>query len=282
MRKKTLLIIIILTFSKIYCQENIKSIKQILSYKTINYSFENGKLTSKDYGYSTTFFEYNERGLLSSEYYINVNNKIKNSNNFHYNEKGYLIKIITKEGKKIIREADFKYQMNNDNDFIITKITTNNGFKGSYVSEKVFEMKDNILKIIEKKSEIRRKESINEYTFKNGNIISFFSNIKNKKERYLVKYTYDNTINVNRQIMKGFYGDKYFINSILDKPITIVNFHVAISKNNALSKGLVKKGKRIGVSEYEYKIEYNSNNKASKITKIELERRKKKTFVFKY
>lgn len=286
MLKQLPLIIIFLAFGKIYCQENsnvkLKNIKQILPHSTTNYGFENGKLKSIDIGYSTTFFEYNNKGTLSSWYYINVNDKSKYSESFSYDEKGYITSIISKVDNKILREAKFEYQKNNDNDFFITKITKHTGYNGDYFTKEIFEMKNNILKITEEKSKIRSRDRIDEFTFENGNIVSYHFNIKNKKEQYLVKFTYDNTTNINYSVMKGFYGDKHFVNSILDKPMKIVTLHLIPSKNNVVSKRIVKKAKRIGVSEYDYSIEYDSSNRITKITETELERGRKNTFILEY
>ncbi len=262
---------------------NIKIIKKVNKNQTTTYAFKNKKITSINYDYhpkGSKFFKYNKDGLLSSKYYFLQNSNIKVSINYSYNDDGYLTKIVTKEGDKLIIETDFKYKFNGVTNFYINKTTIRYGITSDYIVEKSFEMVGDILITIEKRPKL--KPSIDKYTFEKGNIISLHSNMKNSKWTYSMNYKYDNSTNINSQMIKGFFGDKFFINSIINTPTYILKPFLTLCSNNVIEENLFKKGKRVGVSEYKYMIDYNLNNDITKIKQIELISGKGSSFFIEY
>lgn len=279
MKKAILLSLLILVASNLIAQSDdvqIKSVRKVTtdgsngnSQKTATYTFENGKLIAASEDRKKTFFDYNDKGLLSENYYINPNStKIRNL--YEYDSKGYISKIKLLENDKPTGEMEFKYELKSNNNFTITNdfksFTTRPGYK--FLNQRMYEMKENVLTLkVETIMGKSKNSSTNIFNFKNDNLI--YSNLGNKKKsKYEMSYNYDNNSGVNAMLKKSVLGDKYFINSFLVDNLKIFRNIGFTSKNNLLSEKIEKKSKTISVTVYKSEIEYNSDNYPVKITRV--------------
>lgn len=275
MKKAILLNLLILIGSNLIAQSDdvqIKSVRKVTtdgsngnSQKTATYTFENGKLMAASENNKKRFFEYNDKGLLSEDYYINPNStKIRNV--YEYDSEGYISKIKLLENEKPTGAKEFNYELKSNTNFIITKdfksFTTRPGYK--FFNQRTFEMKENVLTL---KVETSTNSSTNSFKFKDDNLV--YSNLGSKKKsKYEMSYNYDDNDGVNAMFKKSLLGDKYFINSFLVDNLNLFTYTTFTSKNNLLSEKIEKKSKTVSVTVFKSEIEYNSDNYPVKITRV--------------
>lgn len=259
---KKILLIAILISSISFSQQKkyqIESITDVIidenSSTTTYYKFENGKLASKEeQGKKPVYYTYNQNGLL--EKVSNTYNDGDMFDDFYtYNKDGYIIEILN-TGKKV-GETEFKplskktilYEIKDANNFKFNdswRYVHNN----KYVNERIYEMKDNVLKLSKNTSEYK-------YKMENGNVVSL-AQLKPSREKHSVDYKFDSKPSINKMMCESMYGDKYFINSLISLSPFYDYYSDFVNQNTCIGNKNVDQN--FPVSEYTSVITYNEEN----------------------
>jgi len=265
MKRVFLLGLLIIAASSIFGQDGIidfnavKKITKVDARGTYIYLFENGKLITKTSGNKEIVYKYNERGLLSEEYYV-ISNGTKVSKHYHYDSDGYIFKVELKEKDKLTGEVHIKSEIKNDENFSITKDHKSlTGIAGPRITNtRNYEMSKNVL-TLKVESYLRKstRTSLSESYFENGNIVR--SNIGSKaKSKYSMSFKYDDKLSLDAAFKQSMLGDKHFINGLLMSAPILFRSQPG-SKNNLVEETIEKESKTISVGVYRTKIEYNSD-----------------------
>ncbi len=257
--QKFLLPFLFFTFFS-FSQINKPFIKSIIVDDLTFFKFEKGKLKSmENKNRATTFYTYNNKGLLESEYYST--NTTKAETKYKYDENGYVINLITYEmdiltnETKPLFETTITYDFKANNDYIIT--CTTKGLSYSYDLLIIYEKIGDVLNISEK-----GKNSSRIYMRKiaNGNIV-FEEKIKAGRENHSREFKFDTNTNINIELYTSLFGEKYFTNQMVSRNYTFPNTtNEFVNKNNCISVRNVKVTKYLQFSEQDIETVYNSQN----------------------
>jgi hypothetical protein len=260
MKKKLLFIILFSTvcFSQ-ETKSQIESVTVIENYNfvetTENYKFNNGKPISKEEeGKKPIYYTYNQNGLLAKVSQTYNNNEIQDTY-YNYNTEGYIIEII-KTGKKV-DQKDFIpwnketiiYNIKNATSFTVDAVSVSSN---NYITRVFFEMNGNILKKT-------IHNTVETFRIENNNFVDL-EQTKPSKSKHSVEFIFDDKESPYRIISNEMYGDKYFINTLVELPL-LCSFALAfVSQNNCLENKNNKVSKYSEVAESKSTITYNQEN----------------------
>nr|WP_309756179.1 hypothetical protein [Flavobacterium sp.] len=260
MKKKLLFIILFSTvcFSQ-ETKSQIESVTVIENYNfvetTENYKFNNGKPISKEEeGKKPIYYTYNQNGLLAKVSQTYNNNEIQDTY-YNYNTEGYIIEII-KTGKKV-DQKDFIpwnketiiYNIKNATSFTVDAVSVSSN---NYITRVFFEMNGNILKKT-------IHNTVETFRIENNNFV-YLEQTKPSKSKHSVEFIFDDKESPYRIISNEMYGDKYFINTLVELPL-LCSFTLAfVSQNNCLENKNNKVSKYSEVAESKSRITYNQEN----------------------
>lgn len=260
MKKKLLFLILFSTVC--FSQETkpqIESVTVIENYNFVEtieiYKFINGKPISKEEnGKKPIYYTYNQNGLLAKVSETYNNGEIQDTY-YNYNTEGYIIEII-KTGKKV-DEKDFIpwnketiiYNIKNATSFTVDVLSVSSE---NYKYKVFFEMNGNILK----KTIHNTAET---FRIKNNNFV-YLEQTKPSKSKHSVEFIFDDKESPYRIISNEMYGDKYFINTLVELPLLSTFANSFVSQNNCLENKNNKVSKYSEVSESKSIITYNQED----------------------